>query len=278
MDFNLKSLAAKELKPKERPTEDISDVRHRAMMEAIAPYAKKVVVNQKNLTPVYVDYKTRETSMVLVLCPEWSPHMPPFSLARLSGVAKASGYETHIMDLNVKAYNAFRDDWWPNKKIPFRLWDPTGSWHWLGTALVIGIVGIHLSRASRPRDELILILAALLIGAAWDSLLVWSGLLSYANGVFHSDLAPHWIVAMWALFATTLNISLRWLKGRCMLTVAFGAVGGPLAYYAGYRLGAVEMVNTVEALLALAVGWAVLMPILMMLSQRFNGFAHLESR
>lgn len=132
MDFNLKSLAAKELKPKERPTEDISDVRHRAMMEAIAPYAKKVVVNQKNLTPVYVDYKTRETKMVLVLCPEWSPHMPPFSLARLSGVAKAAGYETHIMDLNVKAYNAFRDDWWPNQKIPFRLWDPTGSWHWLG--------------------------------------------------------------------------------------------------------------------------------------------------
>ena len=111
MDFNLKSLAAKELKPKERPTEDISDVRHRAMMEAIAPYAKKVVVNQKNLTPVYVDYKTRETKMVLVLCPEWSPHMPPFSLARLSGVAKASGYETHIMDLNVKAYNAFRDNY-----------------------------------------------------------------------------------------------------------------------------------------------------------------------
>ncbi len=154
----------------------------------------------------------------------------------------------------------------------------SGSWHWLGTALVIGIVAIHLSRASQPRDELILILAALLIGAAWDSLLVWSGLLSYANGVFHSDLAPHWIVAMWALFATTLNISLRWLKGRWVLAVIFGAVGGPLAYYAGYRLGAVEMVNTVEALLALAVGWAVLMPLLMMLSQRFNGFTHLEAR
>ena len=100
------------------------------MMEAIAPYAKATV--QKNLTPVYVDYKTRNTKMVLVLCPEWSPYMPPFSLARLSGVAKSAGYETHIMDLNVKAYNAFRDDWWPNQKIPFRLWDPSASWHWLG--------------------------------------------------------------------------------------------------------------------------------------------------
>jgi len=154
----------------------------------------------------------------------------------------------------------------------------SGSWHWLGTALVIGIVVIHVFRASRSRDELILISAALLIGAAWDSLLVWSGLLSYANGVFHSDLAPHWIVAMWALFATTLNISLRWLKGRWLLAIVVGAVGGPLAYYAGYSLGAVEIVDTVQALSALAIGWAVLMPLLMMLSQRFNGFAHLESR
>ena len=130
MDFNLLSLADKKLKPKERPTEDVQDQRHRAMMEAIAPYAKPTV--QKNLTPVYVDYKTRNTKLVLVLCPEWSPHMPPFSLARLSGVAKTAGYETHIMDLNVKAYNAYRDDWQPNNKLPFRLWDPSASWHWLG--------------------------------------------------------------------------------------------------------------------------------------------------
>lgn len=130
MDFNLRDLAVKELKPHQRPTEDIADARHRSMMEAIAPYAKPTL--QKNLTPVYVDYKTRNTKLVLVLCPEWSPYMPPFSLARLSGVAKSAGYETHIMDLNVKAYNAYRNDWQPNRKLPFRLWDPSSSWHWLG--------------------------------------------------------------------------------------------------------------------------------------------------
>jgi len=130
MDFNLTSLATKNAAPKERPTEDIGDLRHRSMMEAIAPYAKAAI--QKNLTPVYVDYKTRETSMVLVLCPEWSPYMPPFSLARLSGIAKAAGYETHIMDLNVKAYNAYLNDWLPNDKLGFRLWNPAQSWRWLG--------------------------------------------------------------------------------------------------------------------------------------------------
>ena len=153
MDFNLKSLAKKELKPIERPTEDIGDLRHRSMMEAIAPYARETV--QKNLTPVYTDYKTRNTKMVLVLCPEWSPYMPPFSLARLSGVAKASGYETHIMDLNVKAYNAYRDDWQPNNKLPFRLWDPSSSWHWLGETYMNDIHPVLEPILSEAVDQII---------------------------------------------------------------------------------------------------------------------------
>ncbi len=155
MDFNLKSLAVKELKPNEKPTEDVGDLRHRSMMEAIAPYAKDVVVNAKNLTPVYVDYKTRNTKMVLVLCPEWSPYMPPFSLARLSGIAKASGYETHIMDLNVKAYNAHRDDWLPNNKLPFRLWDPSSSWHWLGDTYMNDIHPVLEPILSEAVDQII---------------------------------------------------------------------------------------------------------------------------
>jgi radical SAM superfamily enzyme YgiQ (UPF0313 family) len=153
LDFNLKSLAVDELKPKERPTEDIADARHRSMMEAIAPYAKKSV--QKNLTPVYVNYKTRSTKLALVLCPEWSPHMPPFSLARLSGVAKSAGYETHIMDLNVKAYNAYRDDWSVNNKLPFRLWDPSASWHWLGDTYLKDIHPVLEPILSEAVDQIV---------------------------------------------------------------------------------------------------------------------------
>ena len=153
MDFTLRHLAAKDLKPHDRPTEDVADARHRSMMEAIAPYAKQTV--QQNLTPVYVDYKTRNTKLVLVLCPEWSPYMPPFSLSRLSGVAKSAGYETHIMDLNVKAYVEFRDDWWPNKKIPFRLWDPSSSWHWLGDTYAKDIHPVLEPLLSKAVDDIL---------------------------------------------------------------------------------------------------------------------------
>jgi hypothetical protein len=153
LDFNLKGLARQEVIAREKPTEDITDARHRSMMEAIAPYAKKT--EQKNLTPVYVDYKTRKTKLVLVLCPEWSPYMPPFSLARLSGIAKSSGYETHIMDLNVKAYNEYKTDWQPNNKLPFRLWDPSSSWHWLGDTYMNDIHPVLEPILSKAVDDIV---------------------------------------------------------------------------------------------------------------------------
>ncbi len=137
IDFNLNNLATKKAdgagesaNSYAKPDLSIEDARHQTMMEVIAPFAKKV--QQKNMTTVYSDYKTRESTVMLVMCPEWAPEFPPFNLARLSGVLKSTGYETTIIDLNVKAYNLFRNDWQPNNRIPFRLWDPSASWHWLG--------------------------------------------------------------------------------------------------------------------------------------------------
>jgi hypothetical protein len=131
MEFNLTSLAKKQQEIPDRLHASAADDRHQSMMDAIAPYAKKV--DQKNLTPVYVDYKTRKTKLVLALCPEWAPEFPPFNLARLSGVAKSAGYETHILDFNIRTYNIYKNDWQPNNKLPFKLWDSSASWHWLGS-------------------------------------------------------------------------------------------------------------------------------------------------
>jgi hypothetical protein len=144
---------------------------------------------------------------------------------------------------------------------------------WLGTATALLIVIWHVLGANDGRKELSLILVAVCIGAAWDSLLVYAGWLQYPSGTLISGTAPHWIVAMWALFATTLNVSLRWLKNRPLPGAVLGAVAGPAAYYAGYKLGGVEFPDTATAMLVLAAGWAVLMPLLMSLSNRFDGRA-----
>lgn len=142
---------------------------------------------------------------------------------------------------------------------------------WLGTAAALLIVGRHIATAAAPRTELLLILCAGVIGAVWDSLLVTAGWLAYPSGILIAGTAPHWIVAMWLLFATTLNVSLRFLKRRPLLAALLGALGGPAAYYAGYRLGGVQIVDFPPAMTALALGWAVFMPLLMWLSERLDG-------
>jgi hypothetical protein len=148
---------------------------------------------------------------------------------------------------------------------------------WFGTAMASMIVSYHLYKSSQPDRELLLIILAVIIGAIWDSLLVWMQVLSYASGMWSENLAPHWIIALWALFATTLNVSLNWLKGRWLIAAISGAIAGPLAYYAGHRLGAVFFSDTSVALVYLGAGWAVFVPLLLWLAQRLDGYDHLPN-
>ncbi len=144
---------------------------------------------------------------------------------------------------------------------------------WIGALVAVSIVGFHLVRADQREAEIKLILIAVGIGALFDSLLVWTEWLRYPSGILLPNTAPYWIVLMWALFATILNISLRWLRGRWLIAALAGAAGGPLAYYGGHRLGALEFGDVTAALLALAVGWAIFTPVLMALSARLDGYA-----
>ncbi len=142
---------------------------------------------------------------------------------------------------------------------------------WLGVLVVAAILVWHLKASAAPQREATLIAVAALIGGLWDSLLVSSGWLSYPSGMFTSYTAPYWIIAMWMLFATTLNVSMRWLKNRYALAALLGGVAGPLAYAGGGKLGGLTFNDVTLALAALALGWAIFMPLLMALSNRFDG-------
>jgi hypothetical protein len=142
---------------------------------------------------------------------------------------------------------------------------------WLGPIVVAAAVSLHLVRARRPRPELWLICFAMMLGLAIDSLLLATGWLSYPSGLWLPGLAPYWIVSMWALFATTLNVSMGWMRGRPLVAAVMGAIGGPLSYLAGEKLGGIELDQAAYALAALAVAWAVAMPLLSWLAGRLDG-------
>ena len=142
---------------------------------------------------------------------------------------------------------------------------------WLGPVSVLVALALHLRAARKPFEEVLLIICCALVGAGYDSILVAAGWVTYEAGQFSDYLAPYWIITMWMLFATTLNVSMRWLRGRPVLAALLGLYGGPTSYLAGEALGGIVIIDHVVALTALGIGWALMMPLLMWLSENLDG-------
>ena len=133
---------------------------------------------------------------------------------------------------------------------------------WIGVLIIGFCVSVHLYRSSKPREEIILIVLIAFLGGVFDSVFVFLDWIYYSSGQIHQNLTTYWILAMWASFATTLRSSMSWLKDYKILSVIFGFFGGPLAYYGGYKLGAIEFINFESAMIGLAFGWAIILSLI----------------
>jgi len=142
---------------------------------------------------------------------------------------------------------------------------------WLGPLVVLVLIGMHLRLASQAMLEIRLLVSAVLLGLVADSIPVALGWVSYPSGNWIQGFAPYWILAMWAMFATTLNVSMKWLRNRKLLAAVLGAAGGPLAYIAGQKLGGIRFEEPVFALITIAIVWAVAMPLMVSMARRMDG-------
>jgi hypothetical protein len=62
---------------------------------------------------------------------------------------------------------------------------------------------------------------------------------------------------------------MSWLADRYLVGAVFGAVGGPLAYLAGVRLGAAILgPSQTAALIVVAIEWALAMPLLLWIARQ----------
>lgn len=140
---------------------------------------------------------------------------------------------------------------------------------WAGSAAAALLLAVHLGLATRRADEAWLACAVAAMGVAVDTLQVSVGTLRFSAGLLDPALPPVWLVLLWAQFATTLHFSLSWLLRDWKRAALFGAVGGPIAFAAGARLGAVHLADPVwHTLLLLSASWAIALPVARLLAAR----------
>jgi len=142
---------------------------------------------------------------------------------------------------------------------------------WTGVVIVLIVMAGHLAwmvRSGARTSEAALLLSAAVLGWIGDSLLVLAGLLTFPEAARLGEPTTFWMVALWVNLAMTLRYSMAWMRGRMFAAAVFGAVGGPVAYWAGARLGAVMLgASALTVLAAVAALWAIAMPVLLLVER-----------
>jgi hypothetical protein len=139
---------------------------------------------------------------------------------------------------------------------------------WPGIVACLGFAALSWWVSPVRRSDAWLAAAALACGLLLDGALAATGWLAYAAAQ-PAFPAPAWIVSLWVAFALTLQHSLRWVMARPALAIAFGAIGGPLAYWGAARaFDAVAFGAPLHAAATLAIGWALAMAVLLAVARR----------
>lgn len=125
----------------------------------------------------------------------------------------------------------------------------------------VGLFFVHEIAVRGRRHVLLPVLIVAVLGYAIDNAYVLSGLLRFsADGAAP---APVWMALLWVNFALIVEDGLSWLSARPWLAAAVGAVSGPAAYFAGVRLGLIELTAPAPLVAAvLAATWGVALPLL----------------
>lgn len=141
----------------------------------------------------------------------------------------------------------------------------SGNWGWAYLAVII-VLSIHFTALTvNLKRDLKLVLFAVGWGIFSDSILAvlnFTGFTTDFGGAL-GWISPPWMVLLWVGFALTLFGCMEWMRENALLQIAFGAVGGPIAYLAGTKLGALELgPSAFYSYLAIGLMWGIAMPLL----------------
>ncbi|UDQ81570.1 DUF2878 domain-containing protein [Erwinia rhapontici] len=125
--------------------------------------------------------------------------------------------------------------------------------------------GALLAWLLSPRVMKLRLLLVALAGIALDSLWLGVDLFSFSG----SHAFPVWMLALWLTFACWWGLILHRFAPDWRWLIVAGAVGGPFSYFIGERFGGLQWHQSpAMALGALAIGWAIWLPLASRLLRR----------
>jgi hypothetical protein len=154
--------------------------------------------------------------------------------------------------------------WW------YCMHEAVGPTPYYGPLVVLGILFYNIIVSSNRMIDLILILTCALTGQIVDTFYIHGGMIAFQGG-YSPEFAPLWVVSLWALYGSSINHSLNWLRKSNILAVVMGGGGAISSYLVGFELGAADLLWPKYIGLALiGVVWGLFVPFSLQYSAWLN--------
>lgn len=139
----------------------------------------------------------------------------------------------------------------------------------LAALVSLAVVALHLLMISAfPLRELRFIIMVTVLGSVLDVIHRTTGVLNFPGyeGAYSEGMIPVWLVMLWAVFATAVNHCLYWMRSYRVVLFGLPPFAGALAYYSAERFGAIEIGHGLLGVLAIAIGWGLIYPVVVRIS------------
>ncbi len=142
---------------------------------------------------------------------------------------------------------------------------------WLGPIVVSVLFSIHLVLNGNYIRECLQGLTILLLGIIADTLLTILDVYTPKQFIFPYPLSPPWLFFMWLNFSTLINVSIKWLNKKYVLSALLGGIGGAVAYFGGDAFGALKYSEPKSvSMIMTGITWALLTPLCFYISNQLK--------
>ena len=139
-----------------------------------------------------------------------------------------------------------------------------------GVTLAVALTLTHMVLVRERAIEIRLLVVAVSAGYVIEWMQLAAGTYRPQTSLLPDGTPPAWLLVLWAQFATTFRYSLQRILQRPAWAALFGAIGGPLAFFAADRFGALDLLAPVShGMLRLTVAWSTSLAVFSWLTKKW---------